>query len=39
MVDVNMAITKNNVTREYVFKDKETIKKKHVTYYEEEQIL
>jgi hypothetical protein len=30
MVDVNMAITKSKVTKEYVFKDKEPIKKKSI---------
>jgi hypothetical protein len=35
MVDVNMAITKNKVTKEGVFKD--GIKKKFATNWEEEQ--
>jgi hypothetical protein len=30
MVDVNMAITRNKVTKEQVFKDKEPTKKKFV---------
>jgi len=30
MVDVNMAITKNKVTEEHVFNDRERIKKKFV---------
>jgi hypothetical protein len=36
MVDVNMAITKNKVTKEQMFKDKKPIKKKFTTNSEEE---
>jgi hypothetical protein len=39
MVDVNMAITKNKVTKKQVFKDRELIKKKYVIDWEEEQRL
>jgi hypothetical protein len=35
-VDVNMAITKNKVTKKQVFKDKEPIKKKSIANLEEE---
>jgi hypothetical protein len=36
MVDANMAITENKVIDEYVFMDKELIKKKSVADWEEE---
>jgi hypothetical protein len=36
MVDVNMAITRSKVTKEHLFKDKESIKKKFATNWEEE---
>ncbi len=39
VVDVNMAITRNKVTEEQMFKDKELIKKKFVINLEEEQRL
>jgi hypothetical protein len=39
VVDVNMAITKNKVTEEQMFKDKEPIKNKLVTNWEEEHKL
>ncbi len=37
MVDVNMAITRNKVTEEQVFKDRKPIKKKFVADWEEKQ--
>ncbi len=39
MVDVNMAITKNKVIEEHVFKDKKPIKKKFDANLEEEHRL
>ncbi len=39
IVDVNMAITKNKVIKEQVFKDRKPIKKKLVIDLEEEQRL
>jgi hypothetical protein len=39
MVDVNMAIARNKVTKEHVFKDRDPIKKKYVANWEEEQKL
>jgi hypothetical protein len=39
MVDVNMAITRNKVIEEHVFKVKKPIKKKYVADWEEEQRL
>jgi hypothetical protein len=39
MVDVNMAITRSKVTKKKVFKNKELIKKKSITNWEEEQTL
>jgi len=39
VVDVNMAITKKKVTKEQMFKDKEPIKKKLPTNWEEEHKL
>ncbi len=36
IVDVNMAIIRNKVTEEQVFKDREPIKKKFTTNLEEE---
>jgi len=39
LMDVNMAITRSKVIEEQVFKDKEPIKKKSTTYWEEEKRL
>jgi hypothetical protein len=39
MAELNMAITMSKLTRKYVFKDKEPIKKKFVVDWEEEQKL
>ncbi len=39
MVDVNMAITRSKVTEKQVFKNRELIKKKFITNWEEEQRL
>jgi hypothetical protein len=39
MVGVNMAITRNKVTKKHVFKDREPIKKKSDANLEEEQRL
>jgi len=39
MVDVNMAITKNKVTKEQVFNDKKPIKNKSTANWEEEHRL
>jgi hypothetical protein len=39
MVEVNMAITRSKVTKEHVLKDREPIKKKYTTNWEEEQRL
>jgi hypothetical protein len=39
VMDVNMAITKSKVTKEQVFKDKNPIKKKFATNWEEEHKL
>jgi hypothetical protein len=39
MVDMNMAITRNKVTKEHVFKDREPIKKKFTADWEEKQKL
>jgi hypothetical protein len=39
MVDVNMAITRNNVTKKHVFKDRKPNKKKFAINWEEEHRL
>jgi hypothetical protein len=39
IVDVNMAITKSNVTEKQMFKDRKPIKKKSTGDWEEEQRL